>query len=245
MAGRGRGGRPPAPAIDTVIRRATPGAGLRAAAALRAAAFATNLPPSVSPLARQAYMRMRYADAWAALEARVAGQDEDWRGVAVSVWLTTIPDDDADGGDGDAFTPSLASRVRAASGDASTALVAGAGADPPPPTRALAVGTLDTNLGARLPCEALVAPAPAGGSLLYLTNVAVSPAARRAGVASSLVAAALTTPGAARVAVHVELANDGAAALYERLLGPAKAVETAAAARAAGRPRRALHWVDV
>jgi ribosomal protein S18 acetylase RimI-like enzyme len=65
------------------------------------------------------------------------------------------------------------------------------------------------------------------------------------GVASSLVAAALTTRGAARVAVHVELANEGAAALYERLLGPAKAVETAAAARAAGRPRRALHWVDV
>lgn len=248
MPAAGAGARPTCPTDAVTIRRATSGAGLRAAAALRAAAFAANLP-AVSAFAREAYVRTRYADAWAALEERVARKDASWRGVEIDVWLATIPDDDVDGRDGERganAAPSLAALVRAAGGDASASLVAGAGADPPPAARALAVGTLDVNTGARLPCEALAAPAPAGGgALAYLSNVAVAAPARRRGVAAALVAHALATSGAARVAVHVEVGNEGAAALYQKLMGPAKAVESVAVARAAGRPRRALHWVDL
>jgi GNAT superfamily N-acetyltransferase len=163
---------------------ATPGAPLRAAAAVRAAAFAPPLPPDRSPWARAAFMRGRTGDAWAALEAKVAGTDPDWGGIRVVCLLATVGEGEGEeeeedgregGGWGGAASPASAT-VHLPALPPGLAAALGASTDPscclpatPATPRRWGVATLDLNFGPRLPSERLVAdpppppPLPGGG----------------------------------------------------------------------------------
>ena len=216
-----------------------------AAARLRAAAFATSLPSSTSVYARRAYVTTRTADAWGCLEARVKGEDRAWAGVALDTLLGVVPAQQVEEEDEDNDDASASSRL---DGDAGVLLVARP--DTPSPS-SLAIATLDLNTAPALPSERLAAPLLASGGvkdLTYLSNVAVAPRWRRRGYGRALLAAALeraSALGATRVAVHAEVANVAGMALYRGFFGEAKDVESAQVERAAGRPRRALFWVDV
>lgn len=229
----------------TLVPAASPSDRL-AAARLRAAAFATTLPPSTSVYARRAYVVTRTADAWGALEARAAGEGRAWGGVTLDTLLGVVPAQRVEGGEEGTDGAAASSRL---DGDAGVLLVAPAGAPPPPSS--LAIATLDLNTGRALPSERLAAPLPDSGgveALTYLSNVAVAPRWRRRGYGRALLAAALAraaSRGARRVAVHVEVANTAGMALYGGFFGEAKDVETAQVEREAGRPRRALFWVDL
>ena len=199
--------------LDLLTTPTTPA--LRAAAAVRAAAFGGDLPPDRSPWARDAYVRAKTADAWKALEAKTSGNDPDWAGIRVLCLLATVAEvEEVEEEVGPStlslpLPPGLPAALRAASTDPSCCLpgLPGTGKG-----RRWAVGTLDLNFGVRLPSERLAAEAPGGGassssspSLVYLSNVATAAPARRCGVASAMVRRAVElapTLGAARVAVH-------------------------------------------
>lgn len=264
------------------FRVAAPGADLRAAASLRALAFSTNLQSGASAsaeapsssssgpslFAREAWIRTRSREAWDALEARARGADEDYAGCGCLCLIGTIEDCCAGSDDGE--DAELARAVRA-EGDASCTLAAVA-ADlldlgktrgeklPVRARRRLAVASLDIIVGPRLPSEALVAGAAAGGGApttpAYLANVSVAPAARRRGLGVALLSEAISlvasgavpsplssAPLPARVAVHAEARNAAARALYEHhSLGfELEQEESLKAESLRGRPRRVLY----
>jgi len=240
--------------LELVSPPATPH--LRAAAAVRAAAFGGELPPDRSPWARAAFVRAKTGDAWRALEAKTAGIDPDWAGIRVCCLLATVADGDEEEEEGEVEAPpSTSTTLRvalppglpaalAASTDPSCCLpgLPGGGDG-----RRWAVGTLDLNFGPRLPSERLAADEPAGppGQLVYLSNVATAAPARRRGVARALVRYAVglaPSLGASRVAVHAGTA--AAAALYLGAGFLEVARETAAAGRARGEAPRTLYVLD-
>jgi ribosomal protein S18 acetylase RimI-like enzyme len=245
------------------LELAAPGAPLRAAAAVRAAAFGKNLPPGRSPWAQSAFVRVKASEHWADLEAKVAGTDPAWAGVRVVCLLASVFESGEDGGDGGregdgGATPTMAvldlpalplslPADLAAATDASCCLpgAAGSGAG-----RRWAVATLDLNFGASLPSERLRADVPPGAplqSLAYLSNVSTAGPARRRGVARAVVthAARVLAPsmGARRVAVHA--ASPVAESLY-RAVGFVEAQhESCAAARARCEAPRRLFVMDI
>lgn len=85
------------------------------------------------------------------------------------------------------------------------------------------VGCLDLCIGSRLPSESLVGRWPlAGDKRAYLTNVCVTPGARRRGVAQELMRAALTigaAEGLEHTYVHVQASNVAAISLYRDRCG--------------------------
>jgi GNAT superfamily N-acetyltransferase len=252
---------------------ATPGAPLRAAAAVRAAAFGGALPPGRSAWAQSAFIRGKTSDAWRALEAKVAGTDPDWAGIRVACLLASVFEEEEEeegeeergGGGGEAgpsssspggaavvdlpaLPPGLASALATAT-DPSCCLPGPAG------RRRWAVGTLDLNVGPALPSEKLRAdppPPPLPGhsshssSLAYLSNVAVAAPARRCGVAAAMVRHACTMApdfGLRRLAVHAATAP--ARALYRRAGFSVAGSESPAAARARCEEPRTLFVFDV
>ena len=111
------------------------------------------------------------------------------------------------------------------------------------------VGTLDVNIGAKLPAEELVGRLPSGGGAdgrlrAYLSNVCVLAAARRQGIATALVQEACelaAARGVQHMYVHVVADNAPAKHLYEAQCGFTTEQEEADAfARALNRPRRLL-----
>jgi ribosomal protein S18 acetylase RimI-like enzyme len=235
------------------LELATHAPSLRAAAAVRAAAFAA-VPPDRSPWARDAFIRGRTGDAWKALEARVAGTDPEWGGMQVVCLLATVAEGGGEeGAEADeAGRPTCAATIHlpALPPGLASSLSLGATTDPScclpgsphsSHRRRWGVATLDVNLGARLPSERLVAepPPPAGGgggALAYLSNVSVAAPARRCGVGRALVqhAVSVVAPslGAQRCAVHA--GTPAAARLYMSVGFVEVARETAATARARG-----------
>lgn len=107
----------------------------------------------------------------------------------------------------------------------------------------LIVGSLDINIGDRLPAEEL-AGTRSLGRRAYLSNVGVAPAARRTGVASRMIERASIIArdeyAVHTLYVHVQHDNDAAIALYERSDFIREAQETAGAESSLGRPARVL-----
>lgn len=66
-------------AVDRFVRKASEVAEFRAAAYLRAASFYTY-PPDRSQYAARMHQRMKADTEWAAIEAKIAGADTDWKG---------------------------------------------------------------------------------------------------------------------------------------------------------------------
>ncbi|CAI7747874.1 unnamed protein product [Closterium sp. NIES-54] len=115
------------------------------------------------------------------------------------------------------------------------------------------VGTLDLNLGLRLPGENLGGKYPDKGLHLesrraYLSNVCVAPAARRLGVAYRLMQSAQDLArswGVEHLYVHVVKNNDPARLLYLKSGYEVEQEEKANVARSMGRPARLLLHLDI
>ncbi|GJP60986.1 hypothetical protein CLOP_g18197 [Closterium sp. NIES-67] len=115
------------------------------------------------------------------------------------------------------------------------------------------VGTLDLNLGLRLPGENLCGQYPSKGLRIesrraYLSNVCVAPAARRLGVAYRLMQSAKDLAqswGVEHLYVHVVKNNDPARLLYLKSGYELEQEEKANVARSLGRPARLLLHLDI
>lgn len=231
---------------------ASDSASLRAAASLRAHAFATNLPETISDYARQVYIKERTKEAWQALEARQRGRDDDYRGCVCVCLLGTIDDyggsSSSSSGEG-AFSSGdasdrddtieeeeeedveemMLSRAVREAGDASCTLAPLLENKRRRRRRRLAVASLDVIVGRRLPSESLVAECPcrsgsdSGCRIAYLANVAVAPPARRRGLGVALLSRAIE---------HVEtsLSDAAASSVISRIAVHAEARNAAARA---------------
>ena len=195
---------------------------LRAAAAVRAAAFYTY-PPDRSAFTVASHRRVRLDAEWQALEAKTRGRDEAWKHVRVACLVGTAP---------------LKTTVDplAADLDPSCKLPAD---DSSPPRVVLA--TLDVNIGHSLPAEELCGQHTA--QCAYLSNVCSAPGARRMGAARSLVDFAVDyvrARGVRHLYVHVAADNSSAAALYGDAGFTVECEETSTQAHLMSRPRRQL-----
>ena len=115
------------------------------------------------------------------------------------------------------------------------------------PAAQLVIGTLDLNVGAKLPAEELVGRFPEeeeASKRAYLSNVCVARSARRRGVAQALMLHAeqeAIKAGVRHLYVHVVHDNGPAVQLYRQTLGfGLESEESAAFARTLERPRRLL-----
>ncbi|KAK9829368.1 hypothetical protein WJX72_005439 [[Myrmecia] bisecta] len=218
--------------LDFRIRPATNSAEYRAAAYLRASAFATY-PSDRSEQATRMHQRMKADAEWEGLEERITGKDLLYENIRVVSLMATIDD---------AKDDQLAAAVRGAM-DLSCKLPAD-GELPPQ----LVIGTLDINQGPKLPAEALVGQHPVGaGSLTgraYFSDVCVAAAARRRGVAAALIEAACRKAAARGVQymyTHVHASNIAAVQLYSQRCGfTVEQSEKIAYARAGNRPKQLL-----
>jgi ribosomal protein S18 acetylase RimI-like enzyme len=162
---------------------------------------------------------------WAALEAKTQGIDPIWSALRVTCLLCVTP------------LPSDAEAALRVGLDAACLLPGADGGVE------LALGSLDLNLGASLPCEELTGCEGAASERAYLSNVCVAPGARRRGVARLLLedAAALAAEqGVSMLYVHVAVDNDAAHALYSSSGFEQESEESADVGRRAGRPARRL-----
>jgi ribosomal protein S18 acetylase RimI-like enzyme len=212
------------PPLQLVIRRSGSPAELRAAAALRAAAFYTY-PEGRSAFAAASHQRMKLDAEWESLQRKLAGSDASWAHLRVTCLLALLPLPGE--------TELAAALCRGV--DASCRLPAEEARGP-----LFVAGTLDVNVGAALPCEELVGRLT---SRAYLSNVAVAPGARRSGIASALLAAAAKVAadaGQENLYVHVVADNAAARALYARHGFTTECEESVAAAQCLQRPRRLL-----
>ena len=214
------------------IEPAADAAALRAASYLRAASF-YSYPSDRSAFSARAHQRMKGDAEWDTLTKKVNGTEPNYKRMKVHCFIASIDDD---GG-------SLAVETASEMVDLSSKLPSSGNL-----CSRIVVGTLDLNVGAVLPAEELVGRQPGSGDPSrargYLSNVCVSKAARRRGIASAL---AIRAEEFARVAeveylyVHVVAENEAAVALYVDLLGfQLESEETASFAHSLGRPRRKL-----
>ena len=106
-------------------------------------------------------------------------------------------------------------------------------------------------VGAQLPGESLEGRHPLGNANNqrgYIFNLCVHRAARRNGVASSLMKVSTTVAqlmGVKVLYIHVEEGNDSAATLYRSLGYNLEQEESEEVAKSSGRPRRSLLRLDV
>ena len=107
----------------------------------------------------------------------------------------------------------------------------------------LILGSLDINVGDRLPAEESIGER-APGKRAYLSNVSVVPPARRLGIAMAMIERAIEIArddiGIEMMYVHVESRNLTALALYRRCGFEIESEETEGAATTLGRPPRIL-----
>lgn len=227
-----------------MLRVASSPAELRAAAAVRSAAFAPAYPPDRSPSAVAAHHRVRVTAAWDALEAKLAGTDAQYAGVRVACLLALLPCGE-EGGDDDARALRSGLLVDCATLPGGSSV--GSGGSGPRSAPLLAVGTLDVNWGPHLPSEALGTATGAPARRAWLSNVATAPGARRRGLARALLRAAegeARAGGAGHLFVHAVADNWAARALYSAAGFELDGEEEAAQARLAGReaaPRVLFH----
>ena len=107
----------------------------------------------------------------------------------------------------------------------------------------LILGSLDINVGDRLPAEESIGER-SPGKRAYLSNVSVVPPARRLGIAVAMIERAIEIArddiGIEMMYVHVESRNSAALALYRRCGFEIESEETEGAASTLGRPPRIL-----
>lgn len=107
----------------------------------------------------------------------------------------------------------------------------------------LILGSLDINVGDRLPAEESIGER-APGKRAYLSNVSTVPPTRRLGIAVAMIERAIEIArddiGIEMMYVHVESRNLTALALYRRCGFEIESEETEAAATTLGRPPRIL-----
>uniref|UniRef100_A0A1D2A021 N-acetyltransferase domain-containing protein n=3 Tax=Auxenochlorella protothecoides TaxID=3075 RepID=A0A1D2A021_AUXPR len=226
------------------IRAAVPGAEFRAAAYLRAACFYQY---NCTNYAQRAHLRNKTTATWESLETRVAGKDEDYRGVVVLPFIATVARQPPDSPSAQLIQELFDDLI-----DRSVQLPGLAHGE-----EELVVGSLDVNQGLSLPSEDLVGQLPhdpgcgdaagrvaAARGRAYLSNVCVAAAARRRGVARALVAHALleaAARGTRHAYVHVAASNAAAVRLYRAQCGFSdEQRESEGFARARRRPRRLL-----
>ena len=198
----------------------THSAQLRAAAAVRAAAF-YSYPADRSAFTIASHQCVRLDTEWQALEAKTAGRDEAWKHVRVSCLVGTAPvsDDLCRGVDPSCKLP--------AEDDSFSPRVV--------------LATLDVNIGHSLPAEELCGQHTA--QCAFLSNVCSAPSARRMGAARSLLdfaVAYVRARGVRHLYVHVAADNSSAAALYVAAGFDVECEETSAQAHLLSRPRRQL-----
>ncbi|KAK3233127.1 hypothetical protein CYMTET_56559, partial [Cymbomonas tetramitiformis] len=217
--------------LNFEMQEATNSAEYRAAASVRAASFYTY-PADRSEFAARSHRRMKLDAEWEAIENKVSGTDTAWSSVQVSCLLATI-----------SLPPNAAADVLAlAEGLDPTCKLPADGMSPPK----LVVGTLDVNVGERIPAEELMGTLPkdcVSGKRAYLSNVCVASSARRNGIAMQLVKAANTFAfgkGVEMMYVHVADDNPGAYNLYTGAGFVVEAEESTKDAHALCRARRYL-----
>jgi len=107
----------------------------------------------------------------------------------------------------------------------------------------LVVGSLDVNVGERLPAEEL-AGTESPGRRAYLSNVSVLPPARRRGVAMALIERAMEVArddfDVEMMYVHAEKRNEAAVACYTKAGFVMERAEPESVSATHGRPQRVL-----
>lgn len=107
----------------------------------------------------------------------------------------------------------------------------------------LVVGSLDVNVGERLPAEEL-AGTESPGRRAYLSNVSVLPPARRRGIALALIELAMKVArddfDVETVYVHAEKRNEAAVACYTKAGFEMERIEPESVSATHGRPPRVL-----
>ncbi|CAL5228914.1 g12137 [Coccomyxa viridis] len=188
------------------VRVARSSAELRAAASLRAAAFADeNSTPSDFTL--QSFRRMKADEEWDILERKIAGKEPGWEKIRVKCLVACMDDTGED---------ALLAAAKGAM-DASCKLPAGYESQWPQ----LVLATLDLNQGYNLPGEGLIGKLPAGGGAqqhrAYLANICSNKAVRRKGFVKELINAAViegVRDGVEWLYVHAGITNTAAISLY-------------------------------
>jgi ribosomal protein S18 acetylase RimI-like enzyme len=219
----------PSPWPSLRIELASDAAALRAAAYLRATSFYTY-PSDRSAFSTRAHQRMKADGEWETLTKKVAGLEPNYKRMKVCCFVASINDE---------VSP-VAAEAASEMIDLSSKLPASSTS-----TARIVIGTLDLNIGAVLPAEELVGRMPeAGGTRAYLSNVCVSRAARRRGIAKDLAIKAeefARSNGVEALYVHVVVDNGPAMALYKNSLGfELEAEESESFAHSLNRPRRQL-----
>lgn len=188
---------------------------------------------------------MKADAAWKAIEEKVAGTDVEYKDVLVTPFVATVlaPNNST-------ITTTeqhWIAEVRKDMPD-SSCMIPGQGTILPPK---IVIGTLDLNQAPKLPAEELIGHLPAqqhGNKFLkgraYLSNVCVSIAARRKGVAAALIKAAenkvIEEGEVTDLYVHVVWDNGAAVELYRGCGFEVEQEESESVARSLNRPRRLL-----
>ena len=204
------------------IRRATETAEYRAAGYLRAKCFAKYPVGQASSFARRAFLRMKGDEKWLEIEAAQTNT------AIITPLIATI-----EGEEQHFEFPSLCIPREA------------------PTTPEWIVGTLDINIGVRLPSEELIGRFPVEciqhdvvRKRAYLSNVCTLEEARRRGIAKKLIEVAFQMAldrGVEHLYVHVIHDNIPALRLYRDRCGfEIESEERESTARALNRPRRLL-----
>jgi len=210
--------------VPLTLRQAASSAELRAAAAVRAAAFG-KYPAGRSAFAIASHQRMRVDAEWKALEEKTSGREAAYAACVVACFVLLAPCPDG--------------WPLAAGLDPSCRLPAPA----PGALPSVVLASLDLNTGPVLPAEELHGAQGGPGERAYLSNVAVAPGARRCGLARRLIchtAERAAGAGVRHLYVHAAADNAAALALYAALGFAQESAESAATEHALGRARRVL-----
>eukprot|EP01023_Acetabularia_acetabulum_P016857 TRINITY_DN18355_c0_g1_i1.p1 TRINITY_DN18355_c0_g1~~TRINITY_DN18355_c0_g1_i1.p1 ORF type:complete len:282 (-),score=39.25 TRINITY_DN18355_c0_g1_i1:274-1119(-) len=186
---------------------------LRGAAYLRGLSFSKFSSASPDEI-KKSFIKAKAEDEWQTLQRKVAGTDEIWKDVRVICLIGSIQDEEDSS---DEIIQSLNRQM-----DKSTKIIT---AENSTQTPHIVVGTLDINIGVKLPSEDLIAQFPKGqdkAKRAYISNVCVAPVVRRMGVAQALIEEAklrCKKDGVQYLYVHVEENNVGAKKLYSEVCG--------------------------
>ncbi|KAL3152092.1 hypothetical protein ABBQ32_001198 [Trebouxia sp. C0010 RCD-2024] len=218
------------------VRQATNVAEYRAAAFLRAASF-YQYAADRSQYAARLHQRMKADAEWSAIESKVHGTDADYKEVIVICYIATMESDHA----------GTKASTDAGYLDSATLLASHGYAAPE-----RVVGTLDLNIGLKLPSEELMGQQPSPCQQLdraYMSNVCTAKAAQRQGVATQLVQAAeaeAARQGVKFLYVHVAQDNTAAVKLYSTHCSfQQEQQESEPYARALSRPSRLLLYKQI
>ncbi|KAK9828182.1 hypothetical protein WJX74_002235 [Apatococcus lobatus] len=194
--------------LELKIRTAsTSSAELRSIGALRGTCF-SSCPAGRSALAAQLHRRMMADNEWDSIEDKVHGKDVAFKGLTVVPIMATLKlEEGMPASLADALATEIGLQYQIPESSGYTAWC---------------VGSLDLNIGARLPSEEVTGCLPgneleAQRSRAYLSNVCVTPCMRKQGIAQDLIQHAKGEArgrGVAFLYVHVVPSNEAARNLY-------------------------------